>query len=462
MNPRLQTKTIATHIETPEVLDAVQSATLEAAGVIHDLGNLIQIASSAVSIIARSPEMPAIHAAPMLSRARASLDQAGVIVRQRLGHISQQATAPSVVSVEDCLRKISLLIGDLFSSDFMLDIGIEADLPRVECDPLGLQNAILNLIINARDAMEAIGTVRIVARRTTDGPVAPAIEIIIADDGPGMTPDTIARAFTPFFTTKLTGHGGVGLPMVKRFVEGAGGEIVINSVLEVGTTVTLNLPSALQRVGLEGISRQEMDSTETRETTAMKLYYAPGACSLACRISLHEAQLSADFERVDLKTKLTERGHDYSEVNPKGYVPLLVLDSGDAVTEAVAVLALIADREPDLGARGPLGRTRLIETLSYLSSEVHIAFKPFFHDRSEGEEIAARAIIARRLELATAQVKELYLFGSHFSVADAYLFVMMRWAKAFRVPMEQHLHAYFDRIAERPAVQISLAEEGLD
>lgn len=193
----------------------------------------------------------------------------------------------------------------------------------------------------------------------------------------------------------------------------------------------------------------------------MKLYYARGACSLAGRISLHEAGLAAEFERVDLRTKMTESGADYTELNPKGYVPLLVLDNGDTVTEASAVLALIANREPELGPRGPMGLIRMIETLSYLSSELHAAFKPLFQDRSDAEKAAARAAIGQRLELVTDRVRELYLFGSHFTVADAYLFVMMRWALAFDVPVSPHLRGYFERVSERNAVRRALAEEGL-
>ena len=96
----------------------------------------------------------------------------------------------------------------------------------------------------------------------------------------------------------------------------------------------------------------------------MKLYYSPGACSLSVRISLHEAGLPAEFERVDLNSKITESGYDYSAINPKGYVPMLVLDDGNAVTENVAILALLADRDPELTPGGPLGRTRLVEILS--------------------------------------------------------------------------------------------------
>ena len=193
----------------------------------------------------------------------------------------------------------------------------------------------------------------------------------------------------------------------------------------------------------------------------MKLYYAPGACSLSCRISLHEAGLSADFERVDLRSKITEQGYDYTAANPKGSVPMLVLDDGEAVTEALAVLLLIADREPTLEPGGPLGRTRLVEMLSFLSSEMHIAFKPYFRDAGELEKAAAEKAVTRCLDLVGEHVRELYLFGPRFTVADAYLWVMLRWARTFGVPMASEMHGYFERVAERPAVRQGVAEEGL-
>jgi len=193
----------------------------------------------------------------------------------------------------------------------------------------------------------------------------------------------------------------------------------------------------------------------------MKLYYAPGACSLSGRISLHEAGLASDFEKVDIATKITERGYDYTAINPKGYVPMLILDDGNAVTENIAILELIADREPKLAPGGPLGRTRLLEILSWLSMELHVAFKPFYHDATESERADAREAVAKRLDLASEHFNELYLFGPRFTVADAYLFVMLRWAKAFGVRMAPDLLGYFDRVAERDLVRRALAEEGL-
>ena len=193
----------------------------------------------------------------------------------------------------------------------------------------------------------------------------------------------------------------------------------------------------------------------------MKLYYSPGACSLACRISLHEAGLEADFERVDLKTKTTEHGLDFRTINPKGYVPMLVLDDGATITEIDAVLDYLADREPSLAPGGPLGRTRLIEMLSYLSTELHAAFKPLWHDASEADKDKAREAVAVRLTFLEGQLVDRYLFGSRFTVADAYLFVMLRWAKGFGVPLSPRLLGYFERIMERSTVRQALTEEAL-
>ena len=193
----------------------------------------------------------------------------------------------------------------------------------------------------------------------------------------------------------------------------------------------------------------------------MKLYYAPSACSLASRISIHEAGLAADFERVDLKAKLTEHGDDYRAINPKGYVPMLVLDDGQKITENVAILDYLAEREPRLAPEGPLGRTRLLEMLAYLSAELHIAFKPFWRAASEAEKAEAGKAVGARLDLIESQMTGPYLFGTRFTVADAYLFVQLRWARAFGLPLSPRLADYCERILERASIGRALAEEGL-
>jgi glutathione S-transferase len=193
----------------------------------------------------------------------------------------------------------------------------------------------------------------------------------------------------------------------------------------------------------------------------MKLYYSPGACSMACRVSLHEAGIAADFERVDLKAKTTEHGADFLAINPKGYVPMLVLDDGQTVTEIDAVLDFLAGIAPQLGVDGPLGRTRLLEMLSYLSSELHVAFKPFWHGANETQRATAAQAVGKRLDFLDGAMRGDFLFGDVFTVADAYLFVMLRWAKGFGLPFPRGLAGFFDRVAERNTVRRALAEEGL-
>jgi glutathione S-transferase len=193
----------------------------------------------------------------------------------------------------------------------------------------------------------------------------------------------------------------------------------------------------------------------------MKLYYSPGACSLATRISLHEAGIEAEYEKVDLRAKITEQGDDYTAINPAGSVPMLVLDDGTAITENVAVLDLIAERNPRLGVEGPLGRTRLIEMLSFLSTELHIAFKPFWHAASEADKAMAGEAVTRRLDIIEGRMGEPFLFGAGFSVADAYLYAMLRWTRLFRLPLSPCFVTYFELIDARDTVRRSLAEEGL-
>lgn len=195
----------------------------------------------------------------------------------------------------------------------------------------------------------------------------------------------------------------------------------------------------------------------------MKLYYSPGACSLSDHIALHEAGLTFQCEKVDLRAKKTESGEDFTAINPKGYVPTIVLDDGSVLTENVALLDWIADQAPKLRPDGPLGRTRLLETLAYISTEVHKGFKPFFVPGSSDEDKAkAGHMISKRLELLAKQIGDGdYLFGSEFSAADAYLFTMLLWAKKNGVVTPDPLPAYFDRVRQRPQVAKALTHEGL-
>ncbi|HKE96401.1 MAG TPA: glutathione S-transferase N-terminal domain-containing protein [Povalibacter sp.] len=191
----------------------------------------------------------------------------------------------------------------------------------------------------------------------------------------------------------------------------------------------------------------------------MKLYYAPGACSLADHIALLEAGVEFELERVDLRGKVTEKGANFLTINPKGYVPALVLDSGEIVTENVAVLDWIATQHPALGLPGPMGRTRLLEALTYISTEIHKGFKPFFTGAGEEDRAQAERSLVNRLHWLADRKVGKYLFGNEPTVADFYLFVTLRWAMKFNIVLPEVLVALKMRMAGRPYVQLAVEFE---
>lgn len=218
------------------------------AGIVHDLGNLIQIASSAVNIVARNPNIHTADLEPVIAGAKTSLERAGVLVRQTISVASHRAAAAEHVSLAACLSEVEALVKITWGQGIRLDVCVNENLPDVKCDPLGLQNAVLNLLFNARDAMPNGGVISIHAEAISLES-GKAIELRVIDSGIGMKPDTIARAFDPYFTTKSDGLGGVGLPMVERFVQEFGGRVFIESKYGAGTTVRLQLPASSQSVG---------------------------------------------------------------------------------------------------------------------------------------------------------------------------------------------------------------------
>jgi len=194
----------------------------------------------------------------------------------------------------------------------------------------------------------------------------------------------------------------------------------------------------------------------------MKLYYAPGACSLADHIALNEADLKADLVRVDLKGHKLEDGRSLYDVTPKGYVPVLELDSGERLTENVAILAYIADRYPALIPPGELGRYRLLEMIAYFATELHKAFHPLFHSGdSEADKKKVTETIAKKLELVAGELKGPYLFGEKATAADCYLFVILTWAMKFKIAMPPPLKDFLRHMRSRPTVVAALKREGL-
>jgi len=196
----------------------------------------------------------------------------------------------------------------------------------------------------------------------------------------------------------------------------------------------------------------------------MKLYFSPGACSLADHIALIESGLPFEMEKVDLEAKRTASGTDYMVINPTGYVPALGLDEGVVLTENIAILSYIAELSDKLTPPGELGRSRVLEALAYISTELHKGFKPFFMPSSSGKEKSlACEVLARRFALfEVALGHHPYAVGDSFTVADCYLFVMLFWAKekvGLYVPAS--LSAYYERLRDRSAVGTALKDEGL-
>lgn len=196
----------------------------------------------------------------------------------------------------------------------------------------------------------------------------------------------------------------------------------------------------------------------------MKLYYAPGACSLADHVALIETGERFDIEKVDLKAKRTESGADFNAINPKGYVPALELEDGTVLTENIAVLSYLADRAgsllPDIGMR----RWRVLEMTAFVSTEIHKNFKPFFSpDADDKRKSEARDILEQRFAYLDAQLGERdYIVEDEMSIADCYLFVTLRWAKEVaKIPLPAKLDAYYARLRERPSIKKAMETEGI-
>ena len=199
----------------------------------------------------------------------------------------------------------------------------------------------------------------------------------------------------------------------------------------------------------------------------MKLYYSPGACSLSPHIALAEAGLAYNVEKVDLKTKKTESGADFFAINAAGYVPALVLDNGEVLTEGPAIVQYIADLAPTKKLAPPAGsfeRVRLQEVLNFISTELHKSFSPLFNPATpEDWKTVVRGLIGRRLDVVEQKLAGRdYLLGE-FSVADGYLFTILGWTRLVGIDLKENavLTAYIARVKARPGVQQAMKEEGL-
>ena len=201
----------------------------------------------------------------------------------------------------------------------------------------------------------------------------------------------------------------------------------------------------------------------------MKLYYAPGACSLAPHIVAREAGVPLALVKVDLFKHRLEDGSDYKKINPRGYVPLLELEDGERFTESAVLVQLIAEKGGNrdlLPAPGTRERLRVQSWLNFIATELHKTFSPWLwhKDTAESTKQAAKDKLATRFaELDALLGRQPYLTGDRFTVADAYAFTIVNWSNLLHIELSPYpnLSAFLDRVAARPAVQEALRAEGL-
>ncbi len=200
----------------------------------------------------------------------------------------------------------------------------------------------------------------------------------------------------------------------------------------------------------------------------MKLYYAPGVCSLSPHIVLEEAGLKYEGVKTDIRAKTTEGGGDYKKTNPLGYVPALQLDDGTILTEGPAIVQYIADNVPEkklAPANGTLDRYKMQSWLNFVSSELHKGFSPLFNPAmlEEAKQIARERLLARLDHVNKQLAGKEYLMGSEFSLPDAYLFTVLRWTVPTKIDLAPYpnLQAFMKRMEARPTVRAAMKAEGL-
>jgi glutathione S-transferase len=200
----------------------------------------------------------------------------------------------------------------------------------------------------------------------------------------------------------------------------------------------------------------------------MKLYFSPGSCSLSPHIVLREAGLKFDLEQVNNQEKKTKSGVDYWSVNGKGQVPVLELDNGERLTEGAVIVQYLADQKPDaklLPAAGSMERLRVQEWLNFTASELHKVYAPIFRPTTpDAFKVLSKENLGKRLEWVNKQLAgKQYLMGDKFTVADAYLFTVLRWSQRIQLDLTPwpNVTAFMARVAARPKVQEAMKAEGL-
>jgi signal transduction histidine kinase len=213
-------------------------------GIVHDLGNIIQILSSTVDVLDQHPAIRTTKALrPTISRAVTSLESASSLIKQILNFARETDDRLESIDVAMCLARLEPLVRWIAKNNVRISMQIAPNVPAIVSNRSNLENALLNLALNARDSMPDGGVLSITAAPRTDGATVTGVALRVTDTGSGMTQETMARAFDPFFTTKANGRGtGLGLTMVRRFAQETGGSINIESKIGAGTTFILVLP----------------------------------------------------------------------------------------------------------------------------------------------------------------------------------------------------------------------------
>jgi len=201
----------------------------------------------------------------------------------------------------------------------------------------------------------------------------------------------------------------------------------------------------------------------------MKLYFTKGACSLSIRICINELNLESEFESVDLAKKVTESGQNFLDINPVGAVPVLELDNGERLTENAAILQFLADTNNAtnlLPAVGDFKRYRIVEKLSFFTTELHKGYSMMFNPDAPKEIIDG--VVIPNLQAKFKRVDAMlegndFISGSEFTLPDCYLFVMLAWSKNFKLDLSEckNISGYFDRLLQHPSISKSLEQEGL-
>jgi glutathione S-transferase len=203
------------------------------------------------------------------------------------------------------------------------------------------------------------------------------------------------------------------------------------------------------------------------EAPSMKLYFSPGSCSLSPHIVLRETGTEFELEQVNNQEKKTKSGRDYWTVNPKGQVPCLELDNGDKLTEGPVIVQYVADQNGYglAGKPGTMERYHVQEWLNFTTSELHKTFGPIFRPTTpDAFKEISKTNLGKRFDWIDKELAgKPYLMGEKFTVADAYMFTVMRWTQRINIDLAKwpNIKAYMDRVAARPKVQEALKAEGL-